>query len=253
MGFVVWTNGMNTVKKSKDFQFKAFLIRQDQCAMKVGTDGVLLGAWADVSSAQHILDIGAGTGLIAIMLGQRTQDTAAVVHAVEVDTASAKQALENMRAAPWADRLMLFETSIQDYARLTDQRYDLIVSNPPFFSGGTFSGNQDRNDVRHTVKLPHGDLLTSVRRLLSPKGKFCVILPLIEGMRFQEMAAEYGLFCTKVTHVRPKADKGVERLLLQFEFTDKGLSSDELIIQKEARNDWTDAYITLTRDFYLKL
>jgi len=251
--FLVLNNVMGTVKKSKDFEFKEFLIRQDQCAMKVGTDGVLLGAWSDVSTARKVLDVGAGTGVIAIMLGQRTKEKAAQVHAVEIDTASAHQARENMQAAPWTDRMALFETSIQEYARTTNQRYDLIVSNPPFFSGGTFSENQDRNDVRHTVKLPHGDLLTSVRKLLSDAGRFCVVLPLIEGMRFKEMAAEYGLFCTKVTRVKPKADKPVERLLLQFEFEDKEEISDELVIQKKARNDWTEAYIELTRDFYLKM
>ena len=244
---------MSTVKKSKGFQFKEFLIRQDQCAMKVGTDGVLLGAWADVSTAQRILDIGAGTGVITIMLGQRTKNNGALVHGVEIDPDSAKQARENMQAAPWANRMKLFETAIQDFARVTDQRYDLIVSNPPFFSGGTFSDHQDRNDVRHTVKLPHGDLLTSVRQLLSRNGKFCVILPLIEGMRFKEMAAEYGLFCTRVTRVKPKQDKVVERLLLQFEFEDEVEANDELIIQREERNDWTDAYIALTKDFYLKM
>lgn len=242
---------MKAQKRSKDFQFKEFLIRQDQCAMKVGTDGVLLGAWADVSGARQVLDIGAGTGVIAIMLGQRTKRRKASIHAVEVDQASANQALENMQSAPWAERMKLFEISIQDFARSTEYRYDLIVSNPPFFSGGTFSENQDRNDVRHTIKLPHGDLLISVRRLLTASGKFCVILPLIEGMRFKEMAAEYGLFCTKVTRVKPKKEKGVERLLLQFEFEEKEEQKEELIIQRKGRNDWTEAYRALTKDFYL--
>lgn len=244
---------METLKKPKDFQFKEFLIQQDQCAMKVGTDGVLLGAWADVEGAQNILDIGAGTGVIAIMLGQRTKEQSATIHAVEIDPNSAVQAEENMQAAPWNDRLQLFEQSIQDYARATSRRYDLVVSNPPFFSGGTFSQNQDRNDVRHTIKLPHGDLLIAVRTLLTKEGKFCVVLPLIEGMRFKELAAEYHLYCTKVTKVRPKKDKPVERLLLQFECKVKPEAEDELIIQKEGRNDWTDEYIALTKDFYLNM
>ena len=221
--------------------------------MKVGTDGVLLGAWASVDGASHILDIGAGTGVIAIMLGQRTQTTSAQVHAVEIDTKAAEQAKDNMQAATWADRLVLFQESIQDFARRSEIKYDLIVSNPPFFSGGTFSHNQDRNDVRHTIKLPHGDLLIAIRRLLAKNGRFCVVLPLIEGLRFQEMAGEYSLFCTKKTKVKSKADKGVERLLLQFEWAEQAEQVDELIIQHEGRNDWTAEYIKLTRDFYLKM
>lgn len=221
--------------------------------MKIGTDGVLLGAWADVENCQHALDIGAGTGLIAIMLGQRTKDQETMVHAIEIDESAAEEATSNAAAAPWSDRLNIFQGAIQDYARNTKEKYDLIVSNPPFFSGGTFSDNQDRNDVRHTVKLPHGDLLIAVRNLLKENGRFCVVLPLIEGLRFQELAAPYHLYCTKVTKVKPKKDKPVERLLLQFEPNKLPQQTDELIIQKEARNDWTEAYIALTKAFYLKM
>ncbi|GAB5550909.1 MAG: tRNA1(Val) (adenine(37)-N6)-methyltransferase [Saprospiraceae bacterium] len=244
---------MKVKKKSGPFKFKQFEIHQDQCTMKVGTDGVLLGAWADVDNCQNILDIGAGTGLIAIMLGQRTQDQDTEIYAIEIDDAAAEQAAANANAAPWSQRLNIFQGAIQDYARSTDHKFDLIVSNPPFFSGGTFSDKQDRNDVRHTVKLPHGDLLIAVRTLLQENGKFCVILPLIEGLRFQELAAPYHLYCTKVMKVKPKKDKPVERLLLQFERNKLPQQTNELIIQKEARNDWTEDYIDLTKAFYLKM
>lgn len=233
------------------FKFKQFEIHQDKCAMKVGTDGVLLGAWADVSNTKRILDIGAGTGLIAIMLGQRTED--AIVHAVEIDDVAFDQAKQNMALAPWKDRLDVFHLAIQEYANSAEPEYDLIVSNPPFFSGGTFSHNQDRNSVRHTIKLPHNDLLTAVRKLLAADGKFCVILPFIEGLRFKEMASTYKFYCTKVTNVKPKADKAVERLLLQFERQPKETIEDELIIQNEGRNDWTTEYVGLTGEFYLKM
>ena len=242
---------MEVTKKSGLFYFKQFSIAQDQCSMKVGTDGVLLGAWADVTNAQQILDIGAGTGVIAIMLSQRSEK--AQIHAIEIDELAAKQAADNIQNSPWTTRLSIINQSIQDYGKSSEQKYDLIVSNPPFFSGGTFSHNQDRNDVRHTVKLPHGDLLIAVRRLLSREGKFCVILPLIEGMRFKEIAADYSLFCTKVTKVKPKVSKPVERLLLQFERVESPEIVDELVIQKEGRNNWTEAYIDLTRAFYLKM
>ncbi len=244
---------------SKPFTFKQFKIEQDRCAMKVGTDGVLLGAWADVAQAKKILDIGSGTGIIAIMLAQRTAQTPETdsdnspnfVHAIEIDDAAFLQSQENMLQSPFSNRLSPFHNSIQDFAKTTDIRYDLIVSNPPFFTGGTFSSNQDKTNVRHTVKLPHGDLLHATRHLLDKDGKFCVILPLIEGLRFVEIARTYGFYLTKMTEVHTLANKPVERLLLQFEVHQKPLVKDELIIQNsDVRNDYTEGYKDLTKDFY---
>ena len=238
-------------KKSVPFHFKQFSIAQDRCVMKVGTDGVLLGAWTDVNGASNILDIGTGTGIIAIMLAQRTEN--AEIDAVEIDESACKQASENMLASPWSDRLFAINKAIQDFAANTAKQYDLIVSNPPFFSGGTFSNNENRNEVRHTIKLPNGELLSAVRSLLSENGKFCVILPTLEGLRFQERAQNYRLFCTKMTEVKPKQDKAVERILLQFEKQPQTLVSDSLVIQYDERNHYTDEYIALTGDFYLKM
>ncbi|MEO1257260.1 MAG: methyltransferase [Bacteroidota bacterium] len=218
--------------------------------MKVGTDGILLGAWADVANAGAILDVGTGTGLIALMLAQRTEHAA--IHAVEIDEDACAQATSNMENAPWSDRLKAIRSSIQDFAKLSRQSYDLIVSNPPFFTGGTFSSSQDKTSVRHTVKLPHGDLLSSVRSLLSKEGKFCAVLPRIEGLRFIERAKTYGIYCTKMTQVKPLAEKPIERLLLQFERKEKEMSKDELIIQKGAgANNWSEEFVKLTGAFYL--
>ena len=220
--------------------------------MKVGTDGVLLGAWADVSGAQSILDIGAGTGVIAIMLAQRSG--ANPIHAVEIDEEACVQAAENMAQSPWAERLEAKQVAVQHFAKLSRDKYDLIVSNPPFFTGGTFSESQDKLSVRHTVKLPHGDLLGAVRSLLSSRGKFCAILPNIEGLRFRELAKTYNLHCTKLTAVHPVVGKPVERLLLQFEREAKPLQKDALNIQQTGEtNDWTEAYVALTQAFYEKI
>ncbi len=241
-------------KKStgQSFTFKHFRVDQDQCTMKVGTDGVLLGAWADVSKTKLLLDIGTGTGVIAIMLAQRTMNTEGVkVHAVEIDPFASFQAKENMENSPFADRLGGVNDSIQSFAKSVSLQYDLIVSNPPFFTGGTFSSNQDKTNVRHTVKLPHGDLLQATRTLLAKDGKFCVILPLIEGLRFVDIAHTYGFYCTKKTEVFTLADKAIERLLLQFESTNKEMITDTLImLNSQKRNDYTEAYKELTKDFY---
>lgn len=234
---------------SKPFHFKQFSIYQDNCAMKVGTDGVLLGAWVDTQDTHAILDIGTGTGVIAIMLAQRNQK--AIVHGVEVDEASNIQAQQNMDNSPYAERLHSYLIDIQTYGKITDRKYDLIVSNPPFFTGGTLSATQDKTNVRHTVKLPHGDLLHAVKSLLTKEGKFCVILPLIEGLRFKELAERVGLFCTKMTEVRPRTEKAVERLLLQFENIEKPIVQNALVIQaRDGRHDFTDEYINFVKDFY---
>lgn len=238
-------------KVEQTFQFKQFNIQQDKCSMKVGTDGVLLGAWADGEKATRILDIGTGSGLIAIMLAQR--NATAQIHAVEIDDQAYLQAAENMENSPWADRLTVFHQSIQEFADTPPQEYDLIVSNPPFFSGGTFSFNQDRNSVRHTVKLPHGDMLRAVQKLLAKTGKFCVILPFVEGLRFQELAASYHFYCTRVTEVLTNANKPVERLLMQFELESRTPQRDQLVVRQEGPVEWTEAYQNLTRAFYLKM
>jgi tRNA1Val (adenine37-N6)-methyltransferase len=218
--------------------------------MKVGTDGVLLGAWVESEAAQSILDIGTGTGVIAVMLAQRNEH--APVHGVEIDAEAAAQAAENMRATPWAERLHVRHHSIQDYARDTEQRYDLIVSNPPFFTGGVLSQSDNKTGVRHTVKLPHGDLLIATQTLLTQQGVFAVVLPLLEGLRFVEMARSYRLYCERMTEVRTKAGKPVSRLLLQFtRHIPHAIRKDELIIQQDEANAWTPEYRELTKEFYL--
>ncbi len=245
------TKAEKTEKVYEPFQFKKFAIEQNDCAMKVGTDGVLLGAWCDVSQATKALDIGTGSGVIAVMLGQRCE---AEIHGVEIDEAAYLQAKNNMENAEWGDRLSAKKAAIQDYAKLSRDEYDLIVSNPPFFSGGTFSDNQDRNNVRHTVKLGHGDLLIATRKLLAKDGKFCVILPLIEGLRFEEVAKSYALYCTKITEVKSRPDGSVERLLMQFEKTaTDSIEKDDLAIYKAKGKAYSAEYIALTKDFYLKM
>ena len=253
----------NTI--SKPFSFKQFKIHQDRCAMKVGTDSVLLGAWTDVKGATSILDIGTGTGVIAIMLAQKTNDIpqsdlndeTCVIHAVEIDDTAVEQARENMDKSPFADRLTVFHDSIQNFSKHHVHKYDLVVSNPPFFTGGTLSSTGDKTNVRHTVKMPHGDLLHATRTLLNKNGRFCVILPLIEGLRFIEIAGTYGFYLTRRTDVRSKEDKGIERLLLQFELTNRTFSQDGLIIQNgpdvsdfSDERDYTEGYKALTKDFY---
>ena len=232
------------------FRFRQFNIEQDRCAMKIGTDAVLLGAWVEVDGVQKALDVGTGTGVIAIMLAQRQPFL--TVHGVEIDAQAQLQASENMQASPWSERLEVFPGAIQDYAQNCRETYDLIVSNPPFFTGGVFSESPDRQHVRHTVKLPHGDLLAACQKLLAPKGTFAVVLPLLEGLRFVELARRYRFYCERMTEVHTKPGKPISRLLLQFksEIPDI-LRKDTLILQDDESNNRSEAYRALTGDFYL--
>lgn len=237
-------------KATNPFQFKQFLIEQDRCAMKVGTDGVLLGAWANVDQTNSILDIGTGTGVIALMLAQRVHEVATdlTIHAVEIDETAFIQAKENIERSKFTDFIQIFKDSIQNFAQNSDFQYDLIVSNPPFFTGGTFSNNQDKNNVRHTVKLPHSDLLHATRSMLKPDGRFCVVLPLIEGLRFIDFAKNFGFFCTRRTDIFPRENKTVERLLLEFGRQAAPCVETQLVLRE---GDWyTAAYQDLTKDFY---
>ena len=236
---------------TENFQFKKFQIEQDQCAMKIGTDGILLGAWTATNEVNSALDIGCGTGLIALMIAQRTSN--ASIDAVEIDEASALQATQNVANSPWFERINVFNKAIQDFSSENRRKYDLIVSNPPFFTGGTFSDNQDKNSVRHTIKLPHNDLLRSVQNLLAPNGRFAAILPYIEGLRFCELAQTYQLHCVRKTEVIPQQGKNVERLLLEFTKEKSIGKDDQLMLRSASGNEFTSEYVNLTRDFYLDL
>ncbi len=238
-----------TQEKKKVFKFKNFEIKQDQCTMKVGTDGVILGAIAPIEGVNSILDIGSGSGLICLMLAQRANK--ATVVGVEVEANAYKQSVENGQNSPWKKRVHFENESIQDYSKFSDQSFDLIVSNPPFFSGGTFSYNQERNNVRHTIKLPNGDLLQSARKLLNKGGKFVVILPVMEGLRFKDMAKTYRLFCTEEIVIKGKESKSDERLVLIFEQEETNeLKNSKLIVYNEDESYHSD-FIALTKDFYL--
>jgi tRNA1Val (adenine37-N6)-methyltransferase len=242
-----------TTKKTNPFRFKQFTIFQDRTPMKVGTDGILLGAWADTVQAENILDIGAGSGLIGLMVAQR--NASAKITAVEIDETAYLEAKDNIQKSPWSDRVFIEHVSVQEFTRETHESFGAIISNPPFFTGGTFSYSQERNNVRHTVKLPHGELLMSVRRLLKPGGKFSLILPYLEGLRFCELAETYNLYCSRSQEVLPKADRPVERLLMEFtkEKPDHCREEPQLVIQKGGVNEWTDDFKKLTGDFYLNM
>lgn len=229
------------------FRFKQFLIKQEGAAMKVGTDGVLLGAWASLENVTSVLDIGTGSGVIALMIAQRS---GATIKGVEIDSASAAQAKHNFESSQWSNRLSIENYSLQEFTKTYDQKFDLIVSNPPYFNRSLKSPSQERTLTRHTDELPNADLLEGVCKLLSLDGCFCAIFPYIEGNIFIAEAVNYGLYCNKKLYIQSKPDKPIIRILIEFSFTKKKLVENTLFIHT-SEGDYTDDYKALTRDFYL--
>jgi tRNA1Val (adenine37-N6)-methyltransferase len=230
------------------FVFKQFKINQEKCAMKVGTDAVLLGSWVNPSHAKHILDIGTGTGVIAMMLAQRC---GAQIDAIDLDVNAYIQAKENIEACPWKDRIFPYHISLQDYVKSSACKYDLIVSNPPYFVDSSKALEESRTNARHTDQLPYDELLRGVLQLLNPTGKFYVILPTKESELFREMAEANKFYCTKITKVVTRTDKPEKRLLMRFEFTHRAFSETSITIEKDERHSYSDEYKELTKEYYL--
>lgn len=233
------------------FQFKQFTIQQDKCAMKVGTDGVLLGAWAPIEHRPFsILDIGAGTGLIALMLAQRSY--AEQIDGIEIDDGAYEQAVDNFENSPWGDRLFCYHAGLDEFMEEPEDEYDLIVSNPPFYTDGYFSGDEQRDMARHNQSLPFEDLIEASSILLSDIGVLAVVIPFKEEERFIALAKEEELYPFKITRVKGTPDSEVKRSLIAFSKIEKDMITDGLIIET-ARHKYTDEYISLTKDFYLKM
>lgn len=231
------------------FHFKKFSVYQEDVAHAVGTDGVILGAWADVSNARSILDIGTGTGLIALMIAQRTAPDVTMT-AIDLHPGSVVCARDNFGKSPWKDRMEVLETSAQQFARESPQRFDLIVSNPPFFSETTVAPDATRRMGRHMGTLTIPDLLDSIRLLLAPNGKCCIILPEKEGKVLCELGVPLGLYCTLEVQVRGRAGKPVERLLLQLERDPGRFRRKELELYGE-NGGYSSEYGELVEGFYL--
>ncbi len=213
--------------------------------MKVGTDGVLLGAWISLESAEHILDIGTGTGLIALMMAQKYD---AHIDAIDIDNDAFKQALVNVNASPWSNRLRVIHASLQDFH--PHRKFDLIVSNPPYFIDSFAPTDEARNRARQaSASLSYEELLQGIIRLLTTSGKFCVILPSKEGIIFREKAEQDGLFCNRITHVHTIIGKPAKRVLMEFSRIDEELKEKDIIL-RESDTTFTDAYKVLTKEFY---
>ncbi len=233
------------------FQFKQFTIQQDKTAMKVGTDGVLLGAWTSLeSNPNSILDIGTGTGLIALQLAQRSDSE--IIDAIEIENNAFEQAVANFEQSKWNNRLYCYHASLKQFTQELEEKYDLIVSNPPFYNEHSVSDNNARNKARSTSSLSFEELIKSVSKLLNANGVFSVIIPYKEEMNFSSIAKKNHLFPTRICHIKGTNDSLIKRSLMEFEFTEKSFEISELTIEIE-RHFYTKKYTNLVKDFYLKM
>ena len=228
------------------FEFKQFRVEQERSAMKVGTDGVLLGAWAPVREAQTILDVGCGTGLIALMMAQRSE---AIVDAIEIDKPASEEAQLNFRQSPWNSRLRVFHADFLHFDQLYPVRYDLIVSNPPFFVNSLKTADSALTLARHNDTLTFDNLLLGAVNLLNKNGRLCVILPHSSFIEFKESARLAGFYLKSVTHVIPQSGKPPKRILMEFILEGTLPTQTELTILDLAGN-YTANYKLLTSPFY---
>ena len=239
---------------NKPFHFKEFSIHQDKTAMKVGTDAVLLGAWCSLETyPDTILDVGSGTGLISLMMAQRSD--AKTIDAVEIDPNAYEQSVANFEISDWSDRLFCYHSSFQDFSKEMkeeNQEYDLIISNPPFYNDNFETNDTSRNTARFTSALSFKELLESTSKILSDSGIFTIIIPFKEQTVFVSLAAKYRLFLNRVCSVRGTENSEIKRSMLEFSFYQKEVEETTLVIEK-ARHKYTQEYINLTKDFYLKM
>ncbi len=233
----------------RPFRFKQFEVYQDRCAMKIGTDGALLGAWADVSGAHRALDIGTGTGLIAMMLCQRAEEL--IVDAVELDVDAASQAAENIARSKFSDRASVHQSAVQQWFPVVG--YDLIVSNPPFFFSNLRSPDHKRSQARHDDTLPLVDLVSHVARLLKPTGRFVVIWPKDRETELTASLETEGMFLYRRCAVHPTPQKDCHRVLNEYRRVVQRpeISEEILVIEQFGRGVYSEQFIDLLRDFYL--
>ena len=238
------------------FTFKQFQVNQDRCAMKIGTDGVLLGAWTPlINNPFNVLDIGAGTGILSLMLAQRSNaapNNVGIIDAIEIDEDAYEQCVENFEASPWGDKLFCFHAGLDEFVDEPEDEYDLIISNPPFYTDDYKTDNTSRDLARFEDALPFEELIEAAALLLSDNGIFSVIIPYKEEERFVAMCKELDLFPLKITRVKGTPTSEIKRCLLAFCRMEQTPLIDELVIEI-SRHNYTPEYIELTKDFYLKM
>lgn len=231
------------------FKFKQFSINQQNAPFKIGTDGVLLGCWAakNTNKVNTILDIGTGTGVIALIMAQRFLN--AKVSAVEINKTAANLAKNNFNQSLWANRIQLIESSLQDFRPST--RYDIIVSNPPYFVNSAISGDRSKDTARHTLKLDFKAVLHFASNQLSPVGTLYLVLPFSSKEEIIKKASELGLFPNRICEVLPTPHASPKRILISITNEKSITSFSSLIVEQNVRHQYSNDYKELTKEYYI--
>ena len=246
------------MNRMRPFRFKQFSVRQQQSAMKVGFDGVLLGAWANITACKRIVDVGSGTGLIALMLAQRTADQGlTTIDAVEIDEKAYAESLQNAADSPWCNRIACHHRRIQEFGAANEEAFNHAVCNPPFFDADARGQSNDeetpRMIARHSTRLTLAELFESSSRIVSDAGRLSLILPIARAASAVAIAAENRLHCSRRTDVKPNPSADAKRVLMEFRRTAVSIESNSITIETETRHAYSEEFIALTREFYLKM
>ena len=236
--------------RNSHFQFKQFTVQQGNAAMKVGTDGVLLGVWANTDNINSVLDIGTGTGLIALMMAQRSE---AIITAIEIEENAYLDACLNIQNSTWPGRIKVVHSSFQQYLKNSNHLFDCVVCNPPYFTNSIRSETEAKAIARHNDQLPFEELVEGVSHILNKDGHFSVVLPAGGENDFRYLAANVRLFPSRITRVKTKPSKPVSRILMEFRFETTLKAEEELTIETKTHHEYLPEFIELVKDFYLKL
>ena len=234
------------------FQFKQFSVKQDKSAMKIGTDSILLGSWTNINHKPNtVLDIGAGTGILSLMMAQGSTNSN-IIDAVEINENAYEQCVENFEDSQWADRLFCYHASLEEFANEINDTYDLIICNPPFYSENSKIENTERSLARFQAFMPFEVLIKSVVKLLSKKGSFNLILPQSESEKFITLAKDNYMYINKITYVKGTPNTKIKRCLMSFSFLKSPIQKNTIIIEI-SRHNYTEEYKKMTQDFYLNM
>lgn len=231
------------------FKFKQFEVDDSLCAMKIGTDAVLLGAWTNCHGAKKILDIGTGSGILALMMAQKSE---AEITAIEIEENACKQAQINFEKSKWKNRIQLKHTSLQHFSDECTDKFDVIISNPPYFTNSLKPNKTGRAIARHTDTLNMEELFSCSAKLMHNKSTFNIIFPAEHKEELIKEAAKKNMYLVQICEIQPNAEKAANRVMMRFSLTEKSLTQEIIVIELDKRHHYTNEYILLTKDFYLK-